>query len=61
MDKATMVNAISNTFHQIEAENRTKIMRDENGVDRIILGRWPDGTYGLIISKPDIDVKGLFI
>ena len=60
MDIPTLVNAVNNNFRQIEAENRTKVIRDENGVDRIIIGRWPDGTYGLIVSKPGVDVKDLF-
>lgn len=28
--------------------------------NRLILGTWPDGTIGLIISKPGIDVFSLF-
>lgn len=61
MDIGTMVNAINNGFRQVESENRTKIVRDEDGVDRVILGRMPNGTYGLIVSKPGKDVKELFI
>ena len=60
MDTATLVNALNDMMRQLEAANRTQIIKDENGVDRIVLGRLPDGTYGLIISKPDVDVKGLF-
>ena len=60
MDTATLVNAINDSLRQIESENRTKVIRDEDGVDRIILGRLPDGTYGLIISKPGVDVNTLF-
>jgi len=60
MDMATMTAAINNTLRQIESENRTKVIRDEDGVDRIILGRMPDGTYGMVVSKPGVDVKSLF-
>ena len=60
MDMSTLVNAVNTTLRQIEAENRTRITRDEDGIDRIILGRFPDGQYGLIISKPGKDVKDLF-
>ena len=60
MDSGTLANAINDTFRQIESENRTKVIRDEDGVDRIILGRLPDGTYGLIVSKPGVDVNTLF-
>ena len=56
MDNAIMVSAINNNFRQVEAENRTKVIKDETGVNRIILGRFPDGTYGLAISIPGIDV-----
>lgn len=60
MDMQTLVNAVNDTFRQIESENRTKTIKDETGVNRIILGRLPDGTYGLVISKPGVDVNGLF-
>jgi len=60
IDNSTMVSAINNNFQQIEAENRTKVIKDENGDSRIIIGKMPDGTYGIIVSKPGIDVLGLF-
>lgn len=60
MDVATMVSAINDTFRQIESENRTQVIKDENGNNRIIFGRLPDGTYGLVISKPGNDVLSLF-
>lgn len=56
MDSGTQVSAINNNFRQIEAENRTKIIKDETGDNRIILGRFPDGSYGLAISVPGVDV-----
>ena len=56
MDNAIMVSAINNNFRQIEAENRTKVIKDETGVNRIIIGRFPDGTYGLAISISGVDV-----
>ena len=57
MDQATILAAINNVFRQIEQENRTKIVKDEDGVDRIILGRNPDGSYGLRVSQPGKDVN----
>ena len=60
MDQKTMVSAINDAFRQIESENRTKIIKDENGDNRIIIGRLPDGTYGIVISKPAVDVLTLF-
>ena len=52
MDVTTMVNAINSNFQQAASENRVKVMRDENGVDRLLLGRAPDGTYVLAITVP---------
>lgn len=60
MNQRAMAAAISNNFSIIEQESRTKIVRDETGTKRIILGRMPDGTYGLLVSKPGVDVDTLF-
>lgn len=35
-------------------------MKDETGTNRIILGKQPDDTYGLVISKPGEDVVKLY-
>ena len=56
MDIGQIATAVNATFNQIEAENRSKIIKDENGQNRIIIGRFPDGTYGIAISKPGRDV-----
>lgn len=56
MDTGTMVNAINNNFRQIEAESRTKIIRDEDGDNRVIMGRAPNGEYLIAISAQGIDV-----
>lgn len=56
MDLPTMISVINENNRQIEAENRTKVMRDEDGVNRVILGEFPDGTYGFAISKKGVDV-----
>ena len=60
MDMATLINALNNNFNQVQSQDRRKVITDEDGNDRIILGKFPDGTYGLIISKEGIDVKSLF-
>ena len=60
MDAGTMTTAINNVFQQIEAENRSKMITDENGTNRIIIGLLPDGTYGIVVSKPGVDVNSLF-
>lgn len=56
MDMATLVNAINDMMRQIEAENRTKIIKDENGQQRMIIGRAPNGEYLIAISAKGIDV-----
>jgi len=56
MDPTAMAQAINQNFEQIEAENRTKVVTDENGVKRILLGRGPKGNYVLAITIPSKDV-----
>lgn len=51
-----LVQAINENFRQIESENRTQIIRDEDGVNRILIGRGPDGKYRIAVTKPGIDV-----
>ena len=60
MTQAQMATAVNNTLHQIEAENRTKVIKDENGQNRIVIGRMPDGTYGIFISNPGVNVYDIF-
>lgn len=60
MDENTMINIINTNLQQIEAENRTKVIRDEQGDDRIIIGRMPDGSYGIIISNEGYSVYDVF-
>lgn len=56
MDMGTMTTAINDMFRQVEASNRTQVIKDESGVNRIIIGRFPDGTYGIAVSIPGQDV-----
>lgn len=56
MDMATMVNAINDVFRQIESENRTQIIKDENGQQRVLIGRAPNGEYLIAISAKGKDV-----
>lgn len=44
---------------RIEQGNGRLIVTDGTN-NRIVLGLLPDGSYGLVISKPGIDVLGLF-
>ena len=56
MDMATLVNAVNDMMRQIESENRTKIVKDEDGVNRILIGRGPKGNYVVAISVKGKDV-----
>ena len=56
MDTATMVSAINDNFRQLESENRTKLIKDENGTTRVIMGRAPNGEYLIAISTKGKDV-----
>lgn len=51
-----MAQVIMQNFRQIQAANRTNIITDENGVNRILLGRDPKGNYVLAITKPTYNV-----
>ena len=56
MDMATLVNAVNDSFRQVESENRTKVIKDDAGQNRILLGRDPNGKYVLAITIPGKDV-----
>ncbi len=60
MDQATMIAALNENFALLENLNRTQVFKDETGVPRIIIGQFPDKTWGILISKPGIDVIKLF-
>jgi len=60
MNTQQLVSALNQNFQNLERMGQTQIFRDENGVNQIIIGKLPDGTYGLVISKPGIDVLSLF-
>lgn len=56
MDMNTLVTALNDMFRQIEADNRTQIIKDEDGKNRILIGRGPKGNYVVAISKKGLDV-----
>ena len=56
MDTATLVNAINDMMRQLEAENRTQIIKDENGQQRVLMGRAPNGEYLIAVSAQGADV-----
>jgi hypothetical protein len=56
MDMSTLTNALNDMFRQIESENRTQVIKDEDGKNRILIGRAPKGNYIVAISKKGVDV-----
>ena len=56
MDMNTLVTALNDMFRQIEADNRTQIIKDDDGKNRILIGRGPKGNYVVAISKKGVDV-----
>lgn len=56
MDMATLTSSLNDMFRQVESENRTKVMKDENGEQRIIFGRTPSGEWLIAISAKGVDV-----
>ena len=56
MSMADLVNAYNDLADQIESANRTQIIRDEDGVNRVLIGRDPKGNYVVAITKKGKDV-----
>jgi len=56
MPQNVMIDAINQNFRQIEGESRRKVVTDENGYDRIIIGRQEDGTYSIKVSGTGVSV-----
>lgn len=56
MSMADLVNAYNDLANQLESENRTRIMRDETGTDRIIFGKTPKGEWLIAISAQGINI-----
>lgn len=56
MDMATLVNALNQNFNQVQSQDRRKVITDEDGNDRIVLGKQDDGTYAIRVSEDGKDV-----
>jgi len=56
MDTAAMAQAINQNFQQLEAENTTKVFKDSEGTNRILIGRDPKGNYVIAVTVPGKDV-----
>lgn len=56
MDPTAMAQAINQNFQQLEAENRTKVFKDDDGINRILIGRGPNGKYVVAVTVEGKDV-----
>ena len=56
MDMATLVNALNTNFNQVQSQDRRKVITDEDGNDRIVLGKQEDGTYAIRVTGVGKDV-----
>lgn len=56
MDQSTQAAANQDNMAQLQNQSVTQVFRDSTGIDRIIIGKLPDGKSGLKVSKPTIDV-----
>lgn len=59
-DQTSMVRTINENFRDIENLFRVIRIKDETGLNRILIGKLPDGTYGIVISKEGEDVLDAF-
>lgn len=56
MTYGQLVNALNQNFAALENLTTSQTFKDETGTNRIIIGRFPNGQWGIIISKPGFDV-----
>ena len=54
-----LVAMINQIFEALNQANMTRLISDGTN-NRIIIGKLPDGSYGIVVSKPGIDVLNVF-
>ena len=57
MSMPDIAKVINDLADQVQSENRTKIIVDEEGVKRAIIGMAPNGEYLIAISAKGVDVQ----
>lgn len=57
MNQPTQNTIINNNFEKVKQDSITRIITDEDGNERILIGRRPDGTYGIDYALPGNSVK----
>ena len=55
-DLSTVVNDMNTNLLDLKGREVTQVFKDDNGNPRVILGKAPDGTYGLKVSKDGYNV-----
>lgn len=55
-DLSTIVNDMNQNILEMKGREVTEIFKDDTGTRRVLLGKGPNGFYGLLVSKPGIDV-----
>jgi hypothetical protein len=60
MSYEQLIMALEQNMALLQNQGKTWIINDETGTARIIIGRQPDGSYGMVISKPGINVVSLY-
>ena len=60
MTMPQLISALNENLNLLQNQSQTIAIKDESGQTRILIGRLPDDTYGIVISKPTYDVTELF-
>ncbi len=55
MDMATLINALNQNFNQVQSQDRRKVITDEDGNDRIVIGKQEDGRYAIKVTEEGKD------
>lgn len=58
MDKGTQASVINNNFKQLVADSVTRVVTDNDGNGRVLIGRKADGSYGVDVSLEGREVVG---
>lgn len=57
MDYTTLVNAMNQNFQTINAQVASTIVINDGTNTRVMLGKLPNGQYGLVVTKPGFNVE----
>lgn len=60
MSYQQLISALNENFNLLQNQSQTIAIKDDTGQTRILIGRLPDDSYGIVISKAGYDVTELF-